>query len=187
MNDGFKVVKKLTEINSFQVFYTDYTEILYDNGKNKVYLITLLDHADKLVACYALEKRKNTDTALKAVKGARSQFKEQDHPPGSGSGLYRLQVDERSTNKPEGPYLILGERCQGKSLHRSFSQQPRESKDMFLEARNIWELKRVIKERIEYYNQNRTHSTLGQVVPLTYLKREKILPEETESLAQIGA
>ena len=58
---------------------------------------------------------------------------------------------------------------------------------MFLEARNIWELKRVVKERIEYYNQERRHSTLGQVSPLNYLKRENILPEETESLAQIGA
>ena len=64
------------------------------------------------------------------------------------------------------------------SFHSSLK---RENSDLFLEAKNIWELKRLVEERTEYYNQNRRHSTLGQVAPLTYLKREKILPEDTES------
>ena len=79
LNDGFSVVKKLTDIKPFQVFYTDYTEIPYDNGKKKAYLMALLDHDGKIVPGYALEKRKNADTALKAIKRAATTLKELGH------------------------------------------------------------------------------------------------------------
>ncbi len=195
LNDGFNVVKKLADIKPFQVFYTDYTEILFDNGTKKAYLMALLDHAGKLVPGYALEERKNTDTALKAVKQAASTLKELGHsfkdkiihqdqdPVYTGYKWMRevlinqsARISYSENGAKENPYI--------EAFHSSLK---RENKDLFLEAENIWELKRIVKERVEYYNQERRHSTLGQVAPLTYLKREKILPEETESLVEIGA
>jgi len=195
MGDGCNIVKKLDSIKPLQVFYTDYTEVFFDNGNKKGYLMALLDHSGKLIPGYALEKRKNTDTALKAIKRAASTLKELGHtfkdkiihqdqdPVYTGYKWMRevlinqkARISYSENGAKENPYI--------EAFHSSLK---RENKDLFLEARNIWELKRVVKERIEYYNQERRHSTLGQVSPLTYLKREKILPEETKSLAQIGA
>ncbi len=77
--------------------------------------------------------------------------------------------------------------ARGNTLMESFhSSLKRENKDLFLEAKNIWELKRIVKERIEYYNQDRRHSALDYKSPINYLKREKILPENMKSLAQIS-
>jgi len=73
---SFNRVKNLKEINPLGVFYTDYTEIKYDNGSKKAYLMPILDHKSKFVAGYALEKRKDTDTVLKAIKRAVSKLKE---------------------------------------------------------------------------------------------------------------
>jgi len=195
LNDGFNVIKKLTRIEPLEVFYTDYTEIPYDNGAKKGYLMALLDHDGKIVPGYALEKRKNADTALKAIKRAASTLKELGHsfkdkiihhdqdPVYTGYKWMRevlinqkARISYAENGAKENPYI--------ESFHSSLK---REGKDLFLEARNIWELKRIVKERIERYNQERRHSTLGQVAPLTYLKREKILPEETKSLVEIVA
>lgn len=195
MGNGCNIVKKLDTIKPLQVFYTDYTEIFFDNGNKKGYLMALLDHSGKLIPGYALEKSKNTDTALKAIKRASSTLKELGHtlkgkiihhdqdPVYTG---YRWMREVLFNQNARISYSENGAR--GNPIIEAFhSSLKRENKDLFLEARNIWELKRVVKERIEYYNQERRHSTLGQVAPLTYLKREKILPEETESLVQIGA
>ncbi len=58
VGNGCNIVKKLDTIKPLQVFYTDYTEIPYDNGKKKAYLMALLDHSGKLVPGYALEKER---------------------------------------------------------------------------------------------------------------------------------
>ncbi|MEF8799377.1 MAG: IS3 family transposase [Candidatus Bipolaricaulota bacterium] len=61
-----------------------------------------------------------------------------------------------------------------------------EAKDFFLEASNIWELKRIVRERIQYYNQGRGHLVLEYLSPINYLKREKVLPQEPKTSAKIS-
>ena len=61
-----------------------------------------------------------------------------------------------------------------------------ENKDLFLNAGNIRELRRVINERMEYYNETRRHSALGYMSPLSYINHEMILPEPVVVLAQNG-
>ena len=195
VGDGCNIVKKLDSIKPLQVFYTDYTEIFFDNGNKKAYLMALLDHSGKLVAGYTLEKRKNTDTALKAIKRAASALEELGHtlkgkiihhdqdPVYTG---YKWMREVLINQSARISYSENGAR--GNTRMESFhSSLKREGKDLFLEAKNIWELKRIVEERIEYYNQDRRHSALDYKSPINYLKREKILPEETKSLAQIGA
>lgn len=161
----------------------------------KAYLMPIIDHRSKFLAGYALDKLKDTDTALKAIKRATGMLKELGHsfkdkiihhdqdPVYTGySWMRQILVDLKAS-------ISYSERgAKGNTFMESFNSRiKREGRDLFLEAENIWELKRVVRERIEYYNQERRHSTLGQIAPLTYLKRETILPEETKSLAQIGA
>ena len=61
-----------------------------------------------------------------------------------------------------------------------------ENAGLFLNARNIWELRRVIDERMEYYNRRRRHSALGYMAPLTYIEHEMNLPELAVGVAKIG-
>ena len=193
---SFNRVKGLKkEINPLSVFYTDYTEIKYDNGSKKAYLMPILDHKSKYVAGYALEKRKDTDTALKAIKRAVSKLKElgksfkdkivhhdQDPVYTGYSWMRQVLVDLKAR-------ISYSERgAKGNTFMESFNSRFKsEAKDLFLGARNIWELKRTVEERIEYHNQDRRHSALDYLSPLTYLKREKVLPEGTENLAEISA
>ncbi len=78
--------------------------------------------------------------------------------------------------------------AKGNTFMESFNSRFKsEAKDLFLNAGNIWELNRIVKERIEYQNKDRRDSALDYKSPINYLKREKILPEETKSLADISA
>ncbi|MFW6111658.1 MAG: integrase core domain-containing protein [Candidatus Bipolaricaulota bacterium] len=69
------------------------------------------------------------------------------------------------------------------SFHSSIK---REGKVLFLGARNILELRYVVEERFQYYNQDRRHPSLDYLSSINYLKLEKTLPEEAKYLVKIG-
>ena len=45
---------------------------------------------------------------------------------------------------------------------------------LFYEAKDLGELRVVIRERVRYWNKKRRHSTLDYKAPLTYLKERGI-------------
>jgi len=63
---NLNLVSKLKQIGIFQGVYTDFTEIVYQNGKLKVYLMTIVDAVCKLVLGWALGKNKDAQLALVA-------------------------------------------------------------------------------------------------------------------------
>ena len=62
-----------------------------------------------------------------------------------------------------------------------------ENGSLFYDARNIWELRRIIDTQINYYNMRRRHSALGYLTPWTYINREVNLPEPVLDLALISS
>jgi hypothetical protein len=70
---GAKVdlVAGLSEVDDFEVLYTDYTEIVYRRGRGKAQLMPLVDHASKLVVGHALGEADNTELALEAWGAAK--------------------------------------------------------------------------------------------------------------------
>jgi transposase InsO family protein len=58
-------------IEPFEVAYTDFTELLYMDGRRKVHLIPIVDHASKMVLGWAVGDRAVTDLALQAWQYAR--------------------------------------------------------------------------------------------------------------------
>ncbi len=46
-----------------------------------------------------------------------------------------------------------------------------ENRSLFLEAKDICEFRRVVAERIDYYNGERRHSALGNQAPLVWVAR----------------
>ena len=64
---GWNLVSKIEDPQALQVLYTDFTEIRYDEGKKKAYLMPILDHKTKLVVGWEVAEHKNTDLALGAL------------------------------------------------------------------------------------------------------------------------
>jgi len=74
--------------------------------------------------------------------------------------------------------------AKGNTVMESFNGRFKtENRSLFHEAMNIWELRRVIAQQIDYYNRRRWHSTLGNTAPLDYMTQEGILPEPALGLA----
>jgi len=59
------------DIEPFAVLYADFTELRYAGGQQKGYLITLIDHATKVVVGAAVGNRKTTEVALQAWERAK--------------------------------------------------------------------------------------------------------------------
>jgi len=58
-----------------------------------------------------------------------------------------------------------------------------ENKSLFHEAANIWELRRLIAQQMEYHNCKRRHSALAYTAPINYIIQEEILPQPMVALA----
>ena len=51
-----------------------------------------------------------------------------------------------------------------------------ENKSLFLDCQTLEELRRVVKERIIYYNNQRRHSSLGNISPRRFIKNYRKTP-----------
>ena len=69
------------------------------------------------------------------------------------------------------------------TMESFFGRFKTENQSLFHEAMNIWELRRVIAQQINYYNRRRRHSTLRYLPPMDYIIQEEILPEPAFGLA----
>lgn len=185
---------KESEIAPFGVFYTDFTQINYRNGTKKAYFMPLVDHLTKWVPGWAVSKSPNRELAL----GAFSKMKDtvskvgidledtiihhdQDSVYTSYDWLFTLLVKE-------GIKVSYSENgAKGNTRMESFfGRFKTENADLLVEARNIFELKRVIEDQMNYYNAKRRHSALNYEAPLTYIHQEEILPEEALDLVKIS-
>ena len=191
---GLNLVKEIHDPEPFQVWYTDFTEIRYANGEKKAYLMPIIDHKTKLVAGWEVSDRKDTALALNALEAARENL-ERIGLSMEGRFIHHDQ-DAVYTGYRWLQVVLIRERmrisfsengAKGNTFMESFNGRFKgENKDLFTNARNIWELRRVINERMEYYNETRRHSALGYMSPLSYINHEMILPEPAVVLAQNG-
>jgi len=46
-------------------------------------------------------------------------------------------------------------------------------KSLFYEAETMKEILEIIVKRVDYWNNRRRHSSLGQIAPARYIKRER--------------
>jgi len=186
---GVNLVKKIEDPEPFQVWYTDFTEIWYAGGKKKAYLMPILDHKTKLVAGWAVEKHKNT--ALELLDMARENL-----------GAVGISLEDRFLHHDQDsiytgykwlPAVLITEKAKisfsengakGNTYMESFNGHFKgESGSLFFDAKNMWELRRVIALQIEYYNAQRRHSALGYLSPWAYVKQEVTLPKRTLDLS----
>ena len=183
---GAKVnlVAGLTEIDDFEVLYTDYTEIVYQRGRGKAQLMPLVDHANKLVVGHALGETDNTELALAAWRAAKKTLQrygikteglivhhDQDGVYLGHGWLYELVVRD----KVRVSYSETG--AKGNVNMEAFNSRFKsENRLLFWEQDNLSALKEVVRGRIRYYNHVRRHSALGNKSPVRYLKEKGKTP-----------
>ena len=173
------LVAQLEEIDLFQVAYTDFTELLYADGKHKAHLIPIIDHVCKLVYGWAVGEGPDASVALQAWKRAKETC-HQLNIPYKGMIVHHDQGSAFISYAWTGQ-LLLKDGVRLSYTLRGFKDNPEmesfnghfkaEGRSLFLDAQTITELTAVVDSQMVYYNTNRRHSSIGYVPPLTYIEQ----------------
>jgi putative transposase len=169
------LVASLAAIAPLQVLYTDFTQLRYAAGT--AWLMTLLDHASKVVAGWALGQHADTALALRAWRRARRWLRRHGVPV-AGRIVHHDQ-DPVYTGYGWTGQLLLRDAtqlsytlngCRDNPEMESFhSRFKAENRSLFLDALTLADLERVVTRRMAYYNGRRRHSSLGNQAPLRFL------------------
>jgi len=162
-----------------RVVYADFSEILYNNGKNKAYLIPYLEHVSKKIIGHTVSQSPTTETVLIALSQAVKTLKSW----GVDSTKTYFHQDQGSVFKA---YEYVGMIVKKLKALISFSRVARpednpemeaffgrfkdEWKKVFYQAKSFEEVKRLISEAISYYNTLRIHSAHYNLSPNEFLK-----------------
>jgi putative transposase len=173
------LVAQMEQIELFEVAYTDFTELSYADGRRKAYLMPIIGHVCKMAYGWAVGDRANTPLALEAWEAAKATFQRLDIP--YQDMIMHHDQDSVYTSYSWTSQLLLEDRlrlsytlngAQDNPEMESFNGRFKtEGRSLFLDARDVPELRRVVAERMHYYNAGRRHSSIGYLPPLTYLER----------------
>jgi transposase InsO family protein len=177
--DGrMNLVANLEEIRIFQVAYTDFTELVYADGRRKAQLMPMIGHVCKMVYGWAVGERATTELALAAWEKAKDTLEEHIIP-------YRgmiLHHDRDSVFTGYGwtAQLLLEDGVRLSYALRGAKDNPEmegfnsrfkeENRSLLLSAQTLRELQAVVAERMNYYNAERRHSQTNYLAPLTFLE-----------------
>jgi putative transposase len=164
-------------IQAFEVAYADFTELVYANGRRKAYLIPIIDHASKLVLGWAVGERAVTSLALEAWEQARDTLRYQgidlervtihhDQDPvftGYGWTAQLLLKDHVRVS-----YALNGAR-DNPEMEAFNSRFKTENRSLLLDAQTLDELQALVSERIDYYNNDRRHSSISNQAPVVFI------------------
>jgi len=180
------LVAQMEEIGLFQVVYTDFTEIWYRGGHRKAVLMPIIGHVSKMAFGWAVGQSRGTALALQAWEHAKRTFQQMGI-----SYLGRIMHHDRDsvyTGYEWTSQLLLKDKSRLSYALRGAKDNPEmesfngrfktEGHSLFLEAQSLGELIAVVDERMQYYNTERRHSSIGCVPPLTYIKRTRSKGEE---------
>jgi putative transposase len=177
------------DIGPLEVLYTDFTEIRYQRGMARTWLMPIVDHTSKLVVGHAVGERADTELAVTAWAACTEMLKD------FGIALHDITIH----HDQDGVYLGYGwlnqvvvksrarvsyslNGAKGNVHMESFNGRfKEENRLIFWEHESFRSLQHVVDERIRYYNDERRHSTLGNKSPMSYLKEEGFLVRSTDS------
>ncbi len=179
--DRANLVAQLETIDLFAVVYTDFTELLYADGSRKAYLMPMVGHTCKFVFGWAVGQRANTQLALAAWGKAKETFQtfgldytglivhhDQDsvYTGYAWTGQLLLKDQVRLSYALDG----AKDNPEMESFNGRFKT---ENQSLFLEAQTLSQLQDVVKDRTNYYNTSRRHSSLGYLSPLAFIKQRR--------------
>ena len=165
------------DFDALEAFTTDFTELIYAGGARKAYLIVLLDLGSRWVGGWAVSPSANHLLALTALDrlcaqlaywgmDLRSKIVHHDRDPvfTSKAWLQRLLLAEHARVS----FTVHGAR-DNPSMESFWGRFKTENRALIREAQTLSEVTELIPGRIDYYNCDRRHSSLGQISPWTVL------------------
>lgn len=173
------LVAQREEIGLFQVLYTDFTELRYADGRRKAFLIPIIGHTSKLAFGWAVGEHPDTSLALQAWDRAKETCCQ----------LYIVHArmimhhdrDSVFTSYAWTAQLLLEDGLQLSYALRGAKDNPEmeafngrfktEGRSLFLEAETLSDLIAVVEMRMNYYNTERRHSSVGYVPPMTFIRQ----------------
>ena len=177
VGDRVNLVAAKETIRPFEVAYTDFTELIYANGRRKAKLIPIIDHATKLVLGWALGERAVTQVALSAWTRARNSLER--HGVGPQEVIVHHDQDPVFTGYAWTSRLLLKDHAHVSYALNGARDNPEmeafnsrfksENRSLFLDAQTLTQLVATVAKRMAYYNQDRRHSSIGYQAPARYI------------------
>lgn len=175
------LIKKLSDGQSNQlgkVIFTDFTEIVFNLGRNKVYLIPYLENKTKKIIGYVVSKSSTTEAAIKSLNMAVKTLKSwkvdltktyfhQDQ--GSIYKAYDYLGVILKEIKSLISYSRVGCPQDNPEMESFFGRLKDEWKTVFYQAKTEDEILHLISEAIIYYNAKRIHSNHKDKSPDEFL------------------
>lgn len=160
---------------------TDFTEIIYDAGRKKAYLMPIIGYREKICFGHALGATPTAAVALVAWERAKKMRRRWrvsitglivHHDLGAAYTSYGWLQQTTVADKTKVSYALRG--CQDNQEMESFNSRfKEENRDLFWECETFEQLEKMIDDRIHYYNYDRRHSALGNATPIEYLKQQR--------------
>ena len=176
------LVAQLEEIGLFQVLYTDFTEIRYADGRRKAFLIPIIGHASKLGYGWAIGENADTSLALQAWEQAKETCRQLDIV--YAGMIMHHDRDPVFTSYAWTAQLLLDDAARLSYALRGAKDNPEmeafnsrfkaEGHSLFLEAQTLIDLRAVVDMRMEYYNTERRHSSIGYLPPMTFIRQARV-------------
>ena len=158
----------------FQAMSSDITEIIYNNGKSKAYLAVHKDVFGQMVYGYNLGKTMDTKLVKNSFKKAKKKIKKlikqipknilchQDQ--GSQYTSYEY-IDFVLKSNIILSYSSPGTPTENPGQESFFGRFKDENKQEFLEIKTFDELKKIVEKRLNYYNNERLHTSINLQSP----------------------
>lgn len=169
------------KIGFFEIVYTDFTELVYCQGQRKAQLMSIIEHETKMSLGWALGKTPNTEVALEAWKVTMENISQLGFPA-NDLVIHHDRDPVYTGYEWLGQVLLIDQALVSYALRgakdnpamESFNSRfKEENRDLFWECQTLTELKEVVGEQMAYYNTRRRHSSLGNLAPLTYLRKRQ--------------
>jgi len=184
MGERVDLTRSLTDIAPLELLYTDFTELVFDRGRQKAVLMPVVDHVSKLAVGWTVGKAANTTLALAAWQRAKRRLQcfginlkkvivHQDQ-----DGVYTGHEWLRTLRLRDGvrvSYSLDGAR--GNTAMESFiGHFKQENAGILWEQTDLLGVVRVVESRMLYYNDIRRHASLGNIAPADFLKQHGVQP-----------
>ncbi len=163
-----------------RVIFTDFTEIVYNLGKNKLYLVPFMEYSSRKVIGFAVSENPNTETVLEALKiGAaylikmgvdisKTIFHSDQGSVFKSYDYVKYVVGNLKANLSYSRKAAPGDNACQESFFGRFKD---DNKQIFFEETDRQKVILEIRDRIEYYNGERFHSAHdNKLSPEEYIK-----------------
>ena len=161
-------------MKALEAFSTDFTELVYDGGRKKAWLMVMLDIESKWAGGWSVGASRNRLMALEAVDSLREGMALLEHPS-LAEVIIHHDKDSVYTSYLWLERLLLEERVRISYAQRGARDNPwiesfwgrfeTENGELILEAETLEEVRPIVEEQLDYYNRRRRHSALGYRPP----------------------